>query len=71
VGKVKIALLRDIALFGKYNVNKNPDVYVYFEEVAKLLGKFDYVIGNLETPFTKKIVPWFVNLLILKQITAM
>lgn len=51
---MKIALLGDIALFGKYDINKNPDVYVYFEEVAKLLGKFDYVIGNLETPFTKK-----------------
>ncbi len=48
---MKIALLGDIALFGKYNVNKNPDVYLYFEDVAKLLGKFDYVIGNLETPF--------------------
>lgn len=68
---MKIALLGDIALFGKYDVNKNSDVYLYFEEVAKLLGKFDYVIGNLETPFAKKIVPWFVNLLILKQITAM
>ena len=51
---MKIALLGDIALFGKYDVNKNPDVYVYFEDVAKLLDKFDYVIGNLETPFTKK-----------------
>lgn len=54
---MKIALLGDIALFGKYDVNKNPDIYVYFEEIAKLLCKFDYVIGNLETPFTKKIVP--------------
>jgi len=68
---MKIALLGDIALFRKYNVNKNPDVYVYFEEVTKLLGKFDCVIGNLETSFTKKIVLWYVNLLILKQIIAM
>lgn len=68
---MKIALLGDIALFGKYDVNKNSDVYVYFEEVAKLLGKFDCVIGNLETSFTKKIVLLYVNLLILKQIITM
>jgi len=29
-------------------------MYIYFEDVARLLGKFDYVIGNLETPFTQK-----------------
>jgi len=45
---MKIALLGDIALFGKYDVNKNSDVYVYFEGVAKLLGKFDCVIETLK-----------------------
>jgi len=68
---MEIALLVDIALFGKYDVNKNPDVYVYFEEVAKLLGKFDCVIGNFEPSFRKKIGLLYVNLLILKQIIAM
>ena len=68
---MKIALLGDIALFGKYDVSINTNVYEYLEDVARFLSKFDYVIGNLEAPFTKKIVLWFVNLLILKQITAM
>jgi len=29
VGKMKVALLGDIALFGKYDVNKNSDVYIF------------------------------------------
>ena len=51
---MKIALLGDIGLFGKYDVNINTNVYEYLENLAKLLCEFDYVIGNFETPFTQK-----------------
>lgn len=49
---MKIALLGDIALFGKMSVNENPNVSAYFTEIADYLKKFDYVVGNLETPFS-------------------
>ena len=49
---MKIALLGDIALFGKMSVNENPNVSAYFAEIADYLKKFDYVVGNLETPFS-------------------
>ena len=49
---MKIALLGDIALFGRLSVNKNPNVEDYFSEIADYLSVFDYVVGNLETPFS-------------------
>ena len=49
---MKIALLGDIALFGKMSVTKNPKVNGYFFDIADYLQKFDYVVGNLETPFS-------------------
>lgn len=48
---MKIALLGDIAFFGKNSVENNPNVFNYFEDVATILKGFDHVIGNLETPF--------------------
>lgn len=48
---MKIALLGDIAFFGKFSLEKNENLYKYFEDVSKLLNKYDMVIGNLETPF--------------------
>lgn len=51
---MRIALLGDIALFGKFGIHANPEVYDYFKEMADYLGQFDYVIGNLETPFSQK-----------------
>lgn len=50
---MKIALLGDIAFFGKYSL-ENENVYDYFKDVANELGKCDYVIGNLETSFIDK-----------------
>lgn len=50
---MKIALLGDIALFGKYDLIKNPNIFLYFSKVAAFLKSFDYVIGNFETPFTE------------------
>lgn len=48
---MKIALLGDIAFYGKYSIKENSKIFEYFNEVSLLLKKYDYVIGNLETPF--------------------
>lgn len=48
---MKIALLGDVAFFGKNSVENNSDVFSYFEKVAAVLKDFDHVVGNLETPF--------------------
>lgn len=47
---MKIALLGDIAFYGVYSL-ENESVFHYFEDIAKILRQYDYVIGNLETPF--------------------
>ena len=46
---MKIALLGDIGLFGKYTL-KNPEIFNYFKEVTNVLKNVDYVVGNLEVP---------------------
>jgi hypothetical protein len=51
---IKVALLGDIAFFGKHCVNNNQEIYDYFKDVKEELSKYDFVIGNLETPFRKK-----------------
>ncbi len=49
---MKIALLGDIAFFGKHSItNDKKAVLEYFKEAAEFLSKFDIVVGNLETPF--------------------
>ncbi len=48
---MKIALLGDIALFGKFSSKNNVNLKGYFASVSKLLEQVDYVVGNLETPF--------------------
>lgn len=45
---MRLALLGDIALFGCCTT---PD---YFKEIGDYLRGFDYVVGNLETPFSEK-----------------
>lgn len=51
---MKIALLGDIALFGDFSVKYNPDLFDRLKVLSDYLSGFDYVIGNLETPFSKK-----------------
>lgn len=46
---MKIALIGDIAFYGKYSLNNNR-IFDYFNDVASFLGKYDYVVGNLESP---------------------
>lgn len=49
---MKIALLGDMAFFGKMSIKGNPKIGDNFSEIADYLGQFDYVVGNLETPFS-------------------
>lgn len=51
---MKIALLGDMAFFGKMSIKGNPKIADYFSEIADYLRQFDYVVGNLETPFSLK-----------------
>ena len=55
---MKIALLGDIAQFGKFSIVNNNSLNGYFEEIAKKLQDCDLVIGNLETPYVKDFKPY-------------
>lgn len=48
---MRIALLGDIAFFGKFSLENNGSLYNYFKNVSEKLKSYDLVIGNLETPF--------------------
>lgn len=54
---MRIALLGDMAFFGKMSIVGNQKIAEYFSEIADYLEKFDYVVGNLETPFSVKKKP--------------
>ena len=51
---MRIAFLGDMAFIGKYDLTKNRDVKEKLTKMAKKLKEFDYVVANLESPFTKK-----------------
>lgn len=55
---MKIALLGDIGLLGAYSLTSNPKLIEQLQEISKFLQKFDYVIGNLETPFSYRKKTW-------------
>ena len=48
--KTKIALIEDLAFVGRYACQKNTSKY--FDEIKHLLNDCNFVIANLETPFT-------------------
>lgn len=48
---MKIALLGDIAPFGRYCIAEHPEALEQLKSVSVYLSQFDFVIGNLETPF--------------------
>jgi poly-gamma-glutamate synthesis protein (capsule biosynthesis protein) len=50
---MKLALLGDIAFFGKFSLANNDNLFEYFKEVSEKLKEYDLVIGNLETPFAE------------------
>ena len=49
---MKLALLGDIAFIGKYSSNDNPNIERKLDVIQRYLSSFDYVVGNLETPFS-------------------
>ncbi|MCD8225332.1 MAG: CapA family protein [Clostridiales bacterium] len=57
---MRIALLGDIALIGKYDTKNTADWKERLRAVKEYLSGFDYVIANLESPLTtckKTIIP--------------
>jgi poly-gamma-glutamate synthesis protein (capsule biosynthesis protein) len=61
---MKIALLGDIALYGKFCMSSKTSMSClkeYFEDAALLLQSYDYVVGNLETPFVSGQKPYRVK----------
>jgi poly-gamma-glutamate synthesis protein (capsule biosynthesis protein) len=48
---MKIALIGDVALFGRHSLQNGVAATRYFDEVAKYLSGYDHVVANLETPF--------------------
>lgn len=49
---MRIALIGDVALFGKNCVKNKDDFIKRTEYVRQILQSFDYVVANLETPLT-------------------
>lgn len=49
---MRTALLGDMAFFGSYSLTQNSQLKENLKEVSDYLGGFDYVVGNLETPFS-------------------
>lgn len=54
---MKIALLGDIAMFGNFSIKNNNNLLNNLDEISRYLSQYDYVIGNLETPFTHRGIP--------------
>jgi poly-gamma-glutamate synthesis protein (capsule biosynthesis protein) len=50
-GKMKIALLGDTALFGRFDLEQNPKAMNELGAVKDVLSAHDTIIANLETPF--------------------
>lgn len=50
---MKVALLGDIGLFGRFNSNSNFDAEHYFSDFINATRDCDVIIGNLETPFSR------------------
>lgn len=48
---MKIAFLGDVALFGKFDITNNSNVFEYFLKLKETLSNMDYVVANLEAPF--------------------
>ncbi len=55
---MRIALLGDVALFGKYSIPGNPKIKYYLSQAKEFLKDFDYVVANLETPIIQNGKPY-------------
>lgn len=51
---MRIAFLGDIALLGKYDLDKNKAARTRLTKLSAKLAEFDYVVGNLESPLTNR-----------------
>ncbi len=51
---MKIAFLGDCAFIGKYNIIDNSEVFKRLASIKKVVEKCDYVVANLEAPFTQQ-----------------
>ena len=51
---MKIVFLGDIALFGRASMSDNDNWMTYFRDIETHLSNYDYVVGNLETPFSAR-----------------
>lgn len=51
---MKLALLGDIALIGRYNLVENPAAEARIKVLAEALQAYDVVLANLESPLTNK-----------------
>ena len=47
----RIALLGDLAFFGRNCIDSNKAILDYFSDASEYLKSCDFVVGNLETPF--------------------
>lgn len=54
---MRIALLGDIALFGRFCRKRNRDVLTYIDRIADYLQEHDVIVANLETPFAEGFPP--------------
>lgn len=55
---MKIALLGDLALIGKYDLTQNDKCFERLKSIRDFLAQFDFVIGNLESPLTDVKKTW-------------
>lgn len=55
---MKIAILGDLALIGKYDCTQNKNCFERLKVVKSFISQFDYVIGNLESPLTDVTKTW-------------
>jgi len=55
---LKIALLGDICLTGKFDLESNPEAYKQFDQIKSVLDGHDLVLANLESPLTNLGSSW-------------
>lgn len=54
INVMRIALLGDMAMFGSLSLDKDPELLEKLGPMSRYLDGFDMVVGNLESPFTRK-----------------
>lgn len=55
---MKIAMLGDLALFGRFCIKRNLSLKGYLKSARDFLSQYDVVIANLETPFSNGHAPY-------------